>query len=128
VIWIFAALSQSAMVPEVNVTSNIDSAVENTKLPGSRVIGAPRTLKTKPLRVTPLNCRLERQPAAGYRLYLDYLLVSNRHLQPVNGIIETLIPHSPRLLGDDYDLSDHFPVFGHFVFPSFAPDIAAFEG
>jgi endonuclease/exonuclease/phosphatase family metal-dependent hydrolase len=62
---------------------------------------------------------------AGYRLYLDYVLVSNRHLQPVNAIIETLIPHSPRPLGDDYDLSDHFPVFGHFVFASFAPDIAA---
>jgi endonuclease/exonuclease/phosphatase family metal-dependent hydrolase len=65
---------------------------------------------------------------AGYRLYLDYVLVSNRHLQPVNAVIETLIPRSPRLLGDDYDLSDHFPVFGHFVFPSFAPDIAAVGG
>jgi endonuclease/exonuclease/phosphatase family metal-dependent hydrolase len=62
---------------------------------------------------------------AGYRLYLDYVLVSNRHLQPVNAVIETLIPHSPRPLAEDYDLSDHFPVFGHFVFPSSAPAIAA---
>jgi endonuclease/exonuclease/phosphatase family metal-dependent hydrolase len=55
---------------------------------------------------------------AGYRLYLDYVLVSNRHLQPANAIIETLIPRSQIPLEGDSDLSDHFPVFGHFMFPS----------
>ncbi|HET7060696.1 MAG TPA: sphingomyelin phosphodiesterase [Nitrosospira sp.] len=55
---------------------------------------------------------------AGYRLYLDYVLVSNRHLQPLDAIIETLIPRSRTLWGGGYDLSDHFPVFGHFLFSS----------
>ncbi|MDQ3565209.1 MAG: sphingomyelin phosphodiesterase [Pseudomonadota bacterium] len=62
---------------------------------------------------------------AGGRSYLDYVLVSNRHLQPMNAIIETLIPRSPTPFGGDYDLSDHFPVFGHFMFPSPAATIAA---
>lgn len=62
---------------------------------------------------------------AGDRLYLDYVLVSNRYLQPVNAIVETLIPRSPTSFGGDYDLSDHFPVLGHFMFPSSTATIAA---
>lgn len=62
---------------------------------------------------------------AAYRLYLDYVLMSNRHLQPVNAVIETLIPRSPTPFGGDHDLSDHFPVFGKFIFPSSAATIAA---
>ena len=62
---------------------------------------------------------------AGGRKYLDYVLVSNRHLQPISAIIETLIPRSPTPFGGDYDLSDHFPVFGHFMFPSPAATIVA---
>lgn len=65
---------------------------------------------------------------AGYRLYLDYVLVSNRHLQPLNAVIETLIPRSRTRLGDDYDLSDHFPVFGHFLFSSPSAAVAATGG
>jgi endonuclease/exonuclease/phosphatase family metal-dependent hydrolase len=62
---------------------------------------------------------------AGYRLYLDYILVSNCHLQPVNAVIETLIPRSSTPWGGDYDLSDHFPVFAHFLFSSPSTAIAA---
>jgi endonuclease/exonuclease/phosphatase family metal-dependent hydrolase len=62
---------------------------------------------------------------AGGLSYLDYVLVSNRHLQPISAIIETLIPRSPTPFGGDYDLSDHFPVFGHFMFPSPAATMAA---
>ncbi len=61
---------------------------------------------------------------ANGRKYLDYVLVSNRHLQPASSIIETFIPRSPIAFGGDYDLSDHFPVFGHFMFPSPAEIIA----
>jgi endonuclease/exonuclease/phosphatase family metal-dependent hydrolase len=62
---------------------------------------------------------------SGGRSYLDYVLMSNRHLQPINAIIETLIPRSPTLIGGSYHLSDHFPVFGHFMFPSPAVTMAA---
>ncbi|HEX8873362.1 MAG TPA: sphingomyelin phosphodiesterase [Nitrosospira sp.] len=65
---------------------------------------------------------------AGDRLYLDYVLVSNRHLQPVSATIETLIPRSRIPFGffrADYELSDHFPVFGHFAFTPPATNIAA---
>lgn len=62
---------------------------------------------------------------AGYRLYLDYVLVSNGHLQPLKATVETLIPRSQILFGSDPDLSDHFPVLGHFVFPSPSATIAA---
>jgi endonuclease/exonuclease/phosphatase family metal-dependent hydrolase len=54
---------------------------------------------------------------AGYRLYLDYVLVSNGHLQPLKATVETLIPRSQMLSGSDPNLSDHFPVHGHFMFP-----------
>lgn len=59
------------------------------------------------------------------RSYLDYVLVSNRHLQPIEALLETLTPRSPRAFGGDYDLSDHFPVFGQFMFPSPAETIVA---
>jgi endonuclease/exonuclease/phosphatase family metal-dependent hydrolase len=78
-------------------------------------------------------------PHADRRLYLDYVLVSNRHLQPIEAIIETLMPRSTTpfkscldpLKGGctrsehSYDLSDHFAVFGHFMFPSPAATLAA---
>ena len=77
--------------------------------------------------------------ARGRREYLDYVLVSNRHLQPTTAIIETLLLRSPKRFGlpidvdndvlrGNYDLSDHFPVFGHFMFPSPAAVIAATGG
>ena len=62
---------------------------------------------------------------ADGRKYLDYVLVSNRHLQPISAIIETLIPRSPTPIGGDHNLSDHFPVFGHFMFPSPAATVVA---
>jgi len=62
---------------------------------------------------------------AGSLSYLDYVLVSNRHLQPISAIIETLLPRSPTPFGGDYELSDHFPVFGQFMFPSPAATMAA---
>ncbi len=62
---------------------------------------------------------------SGGRSYLDYVLMSNRHLQPINAINETLILRSPTLIGGDYELSDHFPVFGHFMFPSPAATLVA---
>ena len=62
---------------------------------------------------------------AGSRTYLDYVLVSNRYRQPVIELpYREADARSPTLLGNDYDLSDHFPVFGHFIFPSSAPAIA----
>jgi endonuclease/exonuclease/phosphatase family metal-dependent hydrolase len=61
---------------------------------------------------------------ASYRLYLDYVLVSNRHRRPVNAVIETLIPRSPIPFGGDHDLSDHFPVLGRFLFSSPSATIA----
>jgi hypothetical protein len=36
---------------------------------------------------------------AGYRLYLDYVLVSNRHLQPVDATVEALISPFSHTLG-----------------------------
>jgi len=87
--------------------------------------------------VDPLLNRLN--PHADRRLYLDYVLVSNRHLQPIEAIIETLMPRAARLFRSCLDplkggctksehshhLSDHFAVFGHFMFPSPAATIAA---
>lgn len=63
---------------------------------------------------------------AVYRLYLDYVLVSNRHLQPADATIETLIPRSQSAFGlfrANRELSDHFPVFGSFAFSSPAPPL-----
>ncbi|MGI9332159.1 MAG: sphingomyelin phosphodiesterase [Gammaproteobacteria bacterium] len=62
------------------------------------------------------------------RSYLDYVLVSMRHAQPIEALIETLRPRSPRPFGGDYDLSDHYPVFGHFMFPTPASTIVATGG
>jgi len=64
------------------------------------------------------------QRASG-RSYLDYVLMSNRHLQPISAIIEALTPRSSTPIGGGNDLSDHFPVFGHFMFPSPAATIVA---
>jgi endonuclease/exonuclease/phosphatase family metal-dependent hydrolase len=87
--------------------------------------------------VDPILNRLN--PHADRLLYLDYVLVSNRHLQPIEAIIETLMPSASRLFKSCLDpfkggctkfershyLSDHFAVFGHFMFPSPAATLAA---
>lgn len=65
---------------------------------------------------------------ASFRLYLDYVLVSRRHLQPADATIETLIPRSRTPFGifrTNQELSDHFPVSGNFTFPSSTRAIAA---
>lgn len=62
---------------------------------------------------------------ADGRSYLDYVLVSNRHMQPIEALIETLRPLAPHRIGGNYHLSDHYPVFGQFMFPSPAEAIVA---
>lgn len=52
------------------------------------------------------------------RKYLDYVLVANDKSQPTDAVNETLRPRSPESFGGDYDLSDHYPVFGRFMLPS----------
>ncbi|GAA4650501.1 hypothetical protein GCM10023116_27840 [Kistimonas scapharcae] len=56
--------------------------------------------------------------ASNYREYLDYVLYSNRHLQPVNSTNALLTPRSIDAgLWGDWDISDHFPIEGSFTFP-----------
>lgn len=49
--------------------------------------------------------------------YLDYVLVANDHRQPAASVNDVRVPRS---VSDDlwkvWDLSDHFPVLGHFEF------------
>lgn len=62
----------------------------------------------------PVNVYAEDQ----YNEYLDYVLYSNEHLQPVYSHNKLLVPRSIEWdHWTTWDLSDHYPVASEFVFP-----------
>ena len=53
-----------------------------------------------------------------YNEYLDYVLYSNEHVAPITSSNTLLLPRSTASEHwGSWDLSDHYPVKGEFVFP-----------